>query len=203
MVGLKDELTTFDIIKKLGIDHGRLREWMNEGFIVPSIRKAEGIGTKAIFDRIDIVAVVLFRRLLDAHKMARKEASVIVSLFSQTLHTFLETGGEELVDSFLHGDRTVAAPGWGRLWIGKKKNGEVIVTPFLAVDLARFFPDTNPVALERFREKLGGADVFEGFVDEEEAADRFIRGIKGSFDYVNALNLRDIVEEASKVYDEA
>ena len=52
-------------------------------------------------------------------------------------------------------------------------------------------------------EKLGGADVFEGFVNEEEAAGRFTRGIKGPFDYVNTLNLTDIVEEASKVYDEA
>jgi hypothetical protein len=46
---MKAEFTAFDIINKLGILRGRLREWMNEGFLVPRSQQAEGVGTKALF----------------------------------------------------------------------------------------------------------------------------------------------------------
>jgi hypothetical protein len=197
---MKDELTTFHIINTLGIDRGRLREWMKEGFILPSIKKADGVGTKALFDRIDIVALVLFKQLIDEHMMARKEAATIASLFSRTVHMFLDAAGEKILDAFLHGDRSELNSGWKRLRIGRK-NAEFIVTSLVAFDLSQYIV-FDEVATEKFKENLGGEDVFDSLIEESTAADSFMSGFKNDFTYVTVLNLRDIVAEARKVYDE-
>ena len=59
------EFTTFDIQKKLGIPIGRLKEWTKRGFITPSIQKANGRGTKAIFSREDLSYIVSFNLLVN------------------------------------------------------------------------------------------------------------------------------------------
>jgi hypothetical protein len=61
---MKTEFSTFDITKGLRIPRGRLREWMNFGFITPSVQ-ADGQGTRAVFTRSDVHTVALFRNLID------------------------------------------------------------------------------------------------------------------------------------------
>jgi len=60
---MRDKFSTLDIVKALEIPRERLREWMNRGFIKPS-EPARGQGTKAVFTRIDVYGVALFRHLL-------------------------------------------------------------------------------------------------------------------------------------------
>ena len=43
----------------------RLREWMNHGFITPTM-PAEGIGTKAAFTLLDVYRVGVFKKFVDA-----------------------------------------------------------------------------------------------------------------------------------------
>lgn len=59
------DFTTFDIIKLLDIPRERLQDWMNRGFIKPSIQTAQGKGTKNIFSRYNVYGIELFKRLLD------------------------------------------------------------------------------------------------------------------------------------------
>ena len=56
---MRDKFSTLDIVKALSIPRERLRDWMNNGFVVPTTR-SEGQGTKAIFTRDDIYLVALF-----------------------------------------------------------------------------------------------------------------------------------------------
>ena len=60
---MRNDFSTLDIVKALSIPRERLRDWMNNGFVVPTI-KSEGQGTKAIFTRNDIYLVALFVDLL-------------------------------------------------------------------------------------------------------------------------------------------
>jgi hypothetical protein len=197
---MKYELSTFDIINGLGIERGRLREWMNERFIVPSIQKAEGVGTKALFDRIAIVALVLFKHLIDAHKMARKEASIIASLFSRTVHLFAEVAGDGCLEGYLHGSgQSEYEEGWKRLRIARK-NGSFIVESLVAFDLYQYIHGEEP-ADSKFQESLGGEKAFQALMDESRAADTFMIGGNRSFDFVTVLNFRSIVSEARKVYE--
>jgi hypothetical protein len=62
---MRDEFSTVDIVKVLEIPRERLRSWMKEGFIQPTI-PARGQGTKAVFSRHDIYSISLFDNLLDA-----------------------------------------------------------------------------------------------------------------------------------------
>lgn len=59
-----DDFSTLDIVKALGIPRERLREWMKRKDMIPSV-SASGKGTKAIFTRLDVYAVELFRQLVD------------------------------------------------------------------------------------------------------------------------------------------
>lgn len=61
---MKQEFSTFDIIKGLNIQRGRLREWMNFEFITPSVQ-ADGQGTRAVFTLFDVHCVALFRNLIE------------------------------------------------------------------------------------------------------------------------------------------
>ena len=60
---MRNDFSTLDIVKALSIPRERLRDWMNNGFVVPTI-KSEGQGTKAIFTRNDIYLVAFFVDLL-------------------------------------------------------------------------------------------------------------------------------------------
>ncbi len=60
---MKEEYSTLDIVKALKIPRGRLREWVDQKFIIPSV-SADGQGTRAVFTRVDVYGVALFRQLL-------------------------------------------------------------------------------------------------------------------------------------------
>jgi hypothetical protein len=57
------KFTTFFIIKALGIPRERLQDWMNRGFITPTIA-AKGKGSKALFTLDDVYGIAFFQSLL-------------------------------------------------------------------------------------------------------------------------------------------
>jgi len=59
------EYSSLDIVRALKIPRERLRVWIDQGFVSPNIQRAKGQGTKAIFDRLDVYAIALFRKLLE------------------------------------------------------------------------------------------------------------------------------------------
>jgi len=60
---MREKFSTLDIVKALGIPRERLRDWMNNGFVIPTI-SSQGQGTKAVFTRNDVYLAALFVDLL-------------------------------------------------------------------------------------------------------------------------------------------
>ena len=75
---MKAEFSTLDIVKALEIPRERLRNWMDKGFVVPSI-PSERQGSAAVFDLRDVYAIELFRRLIERARFARGEAARFTS----------------------------------------------------------------------------------------------------------------------------
>ena len=59
----RNEFSTFDIGKTLGIPRARLQGWMRLNFIQPSVI-ANGPDTRSVFTRLDVYAVALFQNLI-------------------------------------------------------------------------------------------------------------------------------------------
>lgn len=76
---MKSEFSTFDIVRGFGIPRERLKDWMNAGFISPTV-PAEGQGTKALFTFRDICILGLFMELIN-RGFDRKTASAIANSF--------------------------------------------------------------------------------------------------------------------------
>jgi len=77
---MKQTFTTFDIIKALGIDRERLRQWLDRGLVRPSIERSEGRGTRNIFSRWDVYGIALFKQLLE-RGVSRTQAARLAAAF--------------------------------------------------------------------------------------------------------------------------
>jgi hypothetical protein len=85
---MKDTFTTPEIEQlPLQLQRGRLKEWVAAGYIKPSVQKGKGSGTKHIFSRDDLYAIVFFGDLIDCG-VSRKLASSIVHNFFYDLSRF-------------------------------------------------------------------------------------------------------------------
>lgn len=209
---MKDEFTTFDIINKLGIPRGRLREWMNEGFIVPSVQKAEGVGTKALFDRVDIVTIVIFKHLIEAHKIARSEAATIVKDWAKIVHLFKTIAEDKDLQYFLDTQPHFQVLGKG----GKNHVAEIIfndiflkycnddnkkkIKKVLGEDSVAGWYETADILRDQYldqfkplRHKLGLHDM---------KYDEFYKIPYAEYDFILQINFRRIIEEAKKVWEE-
>ena len=80
---MRNQFSTLDIVKALGVPRERLRDWMNNGFVVPTI-SSKGQGTKAVFTRDDIYLVALFVDLLKKG-FKRSRASELIGKASKIL----------------------------------------------------------------------------------------------------------------------
>ena len=85
---MRNDFSTLDIVKTLEIPRERLRSWMKEGFIQPTV-PAKGQGTKAVFSRNDVYAVALFNDLLGAG-FRREIAASHMGEFSKVFHKSYE-----------------------------------------------------------------------------------------------------------------
>jgi hypothetical protein len=149
------QYTTFDIVRQLGINRGRLREWMNGGFTSPSVRTAVGVGTKALFDDIDILGMLTFKTLIEDHKIARSEAAQMVKEWSRVVRLFREIVGDGMYQNFLGGYD---------LFRVVRKNGKLVVGQLVAFDIVSKFllhQEDGGKYRKRFSDVLG-----EEFVQE-------------------------------------
>lgn len=83
--------STLDIVKKLGVPRERLRDWQNRKFIDSSVN-ASGQGTKALFSRLDVYAIALFRYMVEICKFSREEAACQSKMWRQKAKIPKENG---------------------------------------------------------------------------------------------------------------
>lgn len=82
---MRDEFSTLDIVKALGIERECLREWMNRSFIKPTI-SAQSQGKKAVFTRLDVYRVELFRQLV-AEGLDRNRSCIFANFYKTRMKT--------------------------------------------------------------------------------------------------------------------
>ena len=76
----EEEFTTFQVAKILGVSRSSVQQWLDSGFIEPSILAAEGRGTKNLFSREDLYRIAMFRALSRAG-VAQKKAGKLRNEF--------------------------------------------------------------------------------------------------------------------------
>lgn len=79
-----EEYSTFKIAKKLRIPRSSLQQYIDRGFIKPSIQKADGRGTKNIFSLNDVYTLKLFQTLHQggfSQKVASGMSTVLLGKF--------------------------------------------------------------------------------------------------------------------------
>lgn len=98
--------STLDIVKVTGIPMERLRDWLNRGFIEPTLPSL-GQGRKALFSDVAIYGIELFQKLI-SRGFSRQAASELIKNFTgigselgATTHTIFlrrKTDGKEQID---------------------------------------------------------------------------------------------------------
>lgn len=71
-------------VAKIGVKRELLKDWIDRGFIEPGIYRAEGPGTRNIFDHYDLYKIKLFKYLIHrgfAREDAAKRADFIVNSY--------------------------------------------------------------------------------------------------------------------------
>lgn len=74
-----EEFTTFDFDKKLGVQRNVMAQWIMRGYIVPSVTRAKGLGTRNLFSRNDAYRIVLFKKLVETG-IRRDEAKYYINI---------------------------------------------------------------------------------------------------------------------------
>jgi DNA-binding transcriptional MerR regulator len=60
-----EKYTAANVLKITGVKRQRLHDWIDRGFLSPSIQRAEGAGTKNIFNRYDLYRIAIFKKLVE------------------------------------------------------------------------------------------------------------------------------------------
>jgi len=81
--------TVADRLAPLGITMEGLKTWLHNRFIVPSVQKATGRGTRNIFSFEDVLFAVVFKRLVDLGIGSREE---VASFLSENIGSSLAGG---------------------------------------------------------------------------------------------------------------
>ncbi len=73
---MKESFSTLDITKMLDIPRERLRSWMKEEYIKPTVQ-ASGRGSRAVFTKRDVLVVAIFESMLN-RGIKRSVASLLI-----------------------------------------------------------------------------------------------------------------------------
>ena len=90
--------STFQIIRALNIPRERLKDWMEKGFLKPSLQQARGKGTKALFSLLDVYSLALFKHLIEECHFSRDAASHFSSMWLDYIYNFPYDHGKEISD---------------------------------------------------------------------------------------------------------
>ena len=124
----------------VGISYRQLDYWARTGLVTPSVRAADGSGSKRLYGFTDLVELRIIKRLLDAgvslqrirEAMAylRKQSSgkplTDVPLMSDGERIYACHSGEEVIDVLSHG-QAVFGIAVGRVWADTE--GDVATLP--------------------------------------------------------------------------
>ena len=124
----------------IGISYRQLDYWARTGLVTPSVRAADGSGSKRLYGFTDLVELRIIKRLLDAgvslqqirKAMAylRKQSSgkplTDVTLMSDGERIYACHSGEEVIDVLSHG-QAVFGIAVGRVWADTE--GDVATLP--------------------------------------------------------------------------
>jgi hypothetical protein len=80
----RNEFSTTEIVKALGIPQERFREWLVRGYVKPSIREPKGPAQPAIWSHWDVYGVALFKKLLEGG-ISRENAAKILKTWEEVL----------------------------------------------------------------------------------------------------------------------
>ena len=62
---MNEQFYTSDVTRITGVKRNRLQVWLDQGWIIPSIQKAQGQGTRNIFSLHDLYVIALFKKLVE------------------------------------------------------------------------------------------------------------------------------------------
>jgi hypothetical protein len=78
-----------DITEITGVKRPRLQQWLERGFIHPSIQKAEGHGSRNVYNRYDLYRIGIFKKLVESG-LSRK---LVASYLNATIPFILGSSG--------------------------------------------------------------------------------------------------------------
>jgi len=61
-----EDFQAADVLRICNVKRNRLQSWLEKGWIVPSIQKASGHGTRNIFSKPDLYKIALFRQAVES-----------------------------------------------------------------------------------------------------------------------------------------
>ena len=73
-----EHFTAKDVTAVTGVKRTRLQQWLEQGWITPSIQQADGHGTRNVYSRNDLYAIAFFRRVVESG-LPRKVVADIIS----------------------------------------------------------------------------------------------------------------------------
>ena len=74
-----------DVTRITSVTRVRLHQWIELGYVTPSIQRAEGTGRRHIWSRPDLVKIILLKRLIDGGMHRKKAAEVVTDLNTEPL----------------------------------------------------------------------------------------------------------------------
>jgi DNA-binding transcriptional MerR regulator len=63
-MAMDEQFYTSDVTRITGVKRNRLQVWLDRGWIIPSIKKAQGQGSRNIFGLHDLYVIALFKKLV-------------------------------------------------------------------------------------------------------------------------------------------
>ncbi len=79
-----------DIQRICGVKRLRLHQWMEEGFISPSIQRASGHGTRNVWSKSDLYRILLLKRLIENGFHRKAAATILNSIDFEEVHKTLD-----------------------------------------------------------------------------------------------------------------
>jgi hypothetical protein len=79
-----EEFLASDIERINNVKRNRLQTWLERGWIVPSIEKASGHGSRNRFSKLDLYGIALFKHLIETARFAREEAAEFLKAWAYT-----------------------------------------------------------------------------------------------------------------------
>jgi hypothetical protein len=150
----KEVFTTFDIRENLGIKIDRLKDWMNRGFISPSIQKATGQGTKNLFSRWDLYSIKLFQYLIDRGFSRKDAAESIKDFICLEWPIFNEALGTD--HPYVGFVRTIDDKGKSKIVV-RDLSIDIPLADYVGSSIGKGFCDILVVDFKRIRDEVNAA----------------------------------------------